>query len=143
MHSSTILSQPAVGGNAEAANTRVATELGAQLVPEFLVRDLGVSLVFYGSLGFTLERRAREFAVLRWGQAYLFLLETPSRPAHHAPPVTNIRVLVDDVDRLWHDLRERSLSVVSPIADRDYGLRDFTVRDPDGFAVRFASPIRS
>jgi NAD(P)H-dependent FMN reductase len=31
--------------------------------------------------------------------------------------------------------------VVSPIADRYYGLRDFTIADPDGFGVRFASTL--
>jgi hypothetical protein len=29
--------------------------------------------------------------------------------------------------------------VVSPIGDRYYGLRDFTIADPDGFGLRFAS----
>ena len=28
-----------------------------------------------------------------------------------------------------------------PPGDRDYGLRDFIVLDPDGFGVRFAAPI--
>jgi hypothetical protein len=31
------------------------------------------------------------------------------------------------------------LAVEQPIADRSYGLRDFRVRDPDGFGFRFAS----
>jgi hypothetical protein len=29
--------------------------------------------------------------------------------------------------------------VLAPIGDRDYGLRDFTILDPDGFGQRFAS----
>jgi hypothetical protein len=31
--------------------------------------------------------------------------------------------------------------VLAPIADRDYGLRDFTIADPDGFGVRFGTRI--
>jgi hypothetical protein len=31
--------------------------------------------------------------------------------------------------------------VLAPIADRDYGLRDFTIADPDGFGIRFATRI--
>jgi hypothetical protein len=27
------------------------------------------------------------------------------------------------------------------VADRDYGLRDFTIADPDGFGIRFATRI--
>jgi len=34
---------------------------------------------------------------------------------------------------------EVGATVVIPIADRYYGLRDFTMADPDGFGVRFAS----
>jgi hypothetical protein len=33
--------------------------------------------------------------------------------------------------------------VIIPIGDRYYGLRDFTIADPDGFGVRFASPLDS
>jgi hypothetical protein len=31
--------------------------------------------------------------------------------------------------------------VLAPIADREYGLRDFTIADPDGFGVRFGTRI--
>ena len=44
-----------------------------------------------------------------------------------------------DVDRLWLVAREMGARVVSPIGDRSYGLRDFTIADPDGFGLRFAS----
>jgi len=30
-----------------------------------------------------------------------------------------------------------------PLGDRYYGLRDFTLADPDGFGVRFASMLQS
>src|SRR5262245_65583591 len=32
---------------------------------------------------------------------------------------------------------------VIPLADRYYGLRDFTIADPDGFGIRFASALFS
>jgi len=31
--------------------------------------------------------------------------------------------------------------VIKPIGDRDYGLRDFTVTDPDGFGLRFGARL--
>ena len=31
--------------------------------------------------------------------------------------------------------------VLAPIADREYGLRDFTILDPDGFGVRFGARL--
>jgi len=31
--------------------------------------------------------------------------------------------------------------VIKPIADRYYGLRDFTIADPDGFGLRFGTRL--
>jgi hypothetical protein len=38
-------------------------------------------------------------------------------------------------------VRKRWALVLAPIANRDYGLRDFTILDLDGFGVRFASRL--
>jgi uncharacterized glyoxalase superfamily protein PhnB len=51
------------------------------------------------------------------------------------------RILVPDVDRLWAMVQAVGFAEERPIADRSYGVRDFTVRDPDGFGLRFASPL--
>jgi len=47
------------------------------------------------------------------------------------------------VDEYWKVANEIGAQVVIPVADRYYGLRDFTIADPDGFGVRFASSIAS
>jgi uncharacterized glyoxalase superfamily protein PhnB len=54
---------------------------------------------------------------------------------------TTLRILVDDVDAAWEAARALGAKVEAPIGDRAYGLRDFTIRDPDGFALRFAKNI--
>jgi len=50
-------------------------------------------------------------------------------------------VMVPDVDACWAKAQELGVEVVLPIADRYYGLRDFTIADPDGFGIRFASAL--
>ena len=50
--------------------------------------------------------------------------------------------MVANVDECWKRANELGAPVVVPIADRYYGLRDFTIADPDGFGVRFASLLR-
>src|SRR3972149_4833285 len=52
----------------------------------------------------------------------------------------DIRIVVDDVDALYRLAREGGVAIAGEIADRDYGLRDFIIEDPDGFRLRFASP---
>jgi len=116
-------------------------ELTEQLVTEIIVRDLERSLAFYTALGFTLERRTGEFAVLRWDARRVFLAQHGDLPDLAGRARANLRILTADVDRIWATVQALDLPVERPVADRDYGLRDFTVRDPDGFELRFATPL--
>jgi catechol 2,3-dioxygenase-like lactoylglutathione lyase family enzyme len=118
-----------------------------QLVTEILVRDIRRSVDFYQRLGFDLLRDGGDFVELTWEEHRLFLAEPSAfRDAEHAAlpvppafPLANVRVMVPDVDRYWDLAREIGGDVAVPIGDRYYGLRDFTIRDPDGFGIRFAS----
>jgi uncharacterized glyoxalase superfamily protein PhnB len=47
--------------------------------------------------------------------------------------------MTPDVDAMWRRALDIGARVVAPIADRPYGLRDFTIADPDGFGVRFGA----
>lgn len=49
--------------------------------------------------------------------------------------------MVPRVDEAWKVATAMGARVVIPIGDRYYGLRDFTITDPDGFGVRFASVL--
>ena len=114
-----------------------------QLVTELYVRDVNRSFKFYAGFGFTLIRILDDFAEFSW-EGNRFMLEEhkdwdwPSIPTY---PQANIRVMVPDVDKFWILARDMKVPVLNPINDREYGLRDFTIRDPDGFAIRFASRI--
>ena len=112
------------------------SELTAQSVVEVVVPDLEVALDFYRGLGFTVERETPTFVTLRWESTFLFVAQNAN--ATTAPRWTNVRIVVEDVDAIWERVKQLELPVGSPIADRPYGLRDFTVRDPAGFEIRFA-----
>jgi catechol 2,3-dioxygenase-like lactoylglutathione lyase family enzyme len=117
------------------------SELGEQLVVEILVHDLDRSLALYTALGFVLERRDGNFAALRWGDRRLFLDQRSDPRSLTGPSRANVRILTNNVDAMWTVVQTLGMPVERPIADRDYGLRDFTVLDPDGFGLRFASPL--
>ncbi|MEO6331131.1 MAG: VOC family protein [Gemmatimonadaceae bacterium] len=112
-----------------------------QLVLEITVGDLDRSLGTYTALGFTLDRRDGGFAALRWGDRRLFLSESKDLNAASGPSRGNVRIIVPDVDRMWSLALELNMPVEQEIADRYYGLRDFSVLDPDGFGLRFASVL--
>ena len=121
-----------------------------QLVTEILVRDIRRSTAFYRQLGFSLLRDGGDFVELTWEDHRLFLAELSAfRGVEHEDPAepprfppANIRVMVASVDECWRLALEMTAPVVVPIGDRYYGLRDFTIADPDGFGVRFASNLK-
>ena len=49
--------------------------------------------------------------------------------------------MVPDVDQIWQRLTELGPRIIVPIGDRRYGLRDFTIVDPDGYELRFATRL--
>jgi catechol 2,3-dioxygenase-like lactoylglutathione lyase family enzyme len=120
-----------------------------QLVTEIVVRDIRRSVDFYRRLGFELLRDGGDFVELTWEDHRFFLAELSAfrdgRGAARATPppfhLANVRVMVSNVDEYWKLANEIGAEVIVPIANRYYGLRDFTIADPDGFGVRFATTL--
>jgi catechol 2,3-dioxygenase-like lactoylglutathione lyase family enzyme len=112
-----------------------------QLVVEVFVRDIERSKVFYRQLGFHVLEDRGTFVVLAWEGNRLFLDERRHLPQPRAYPRASVRIMVPDVDRHWVRARAMGAKVLEPVGDRDYGLRDFTILDPDGFGVRFATRL--
>jgi len=118
-----------------------------QLVTEVIVSNIRRSVDFYVRLGFRLLRDDGAFVELSWEDHRFFLDEQPvSGETHLAQPLShlgfsraNIRVMVPNVDEYWKLANENGAPITTPVADRDYGLRDFIIADPDGFGVRFAT----
>jgi catechol 2,3-dioxygenase-like lactoylglutathione lyase family enzyme len=126
------------------------TPINEQLVLELYTRSISASVDFYQRFGFRLLRAEPHFVELGWDQAQIYLEEVEDAPppsSGQAPPggrtVGNVRVLVPDVDRYWALAQELGCTVIRPIEDRYYGLRDFTIAGPDGVGLRFASRVGS
>ena len=113
-----------------------------QLVVEIFVRDAACSKAFYQQLGFEMSEDRGTFIVLTWEGHELFLDERSDLATPPSVPQANVRVMVADVDGYWARAQAMGAPVLVPIADRDYGLRDFTILDPDGFGLRFGSRLQ-
>lgn len=50
-------------------------------------------------------------------------------------------LLVEDVDGLYEDLRERGAEIISAPSSEPWGLREFGIRTPDGHRLRFGEPV--
>ena len=112
------------------------TENESQGVLEIVGPDLDALLDFYLAIGFELERRSGDFAVVHWQGTRLFLAGNPDASVSEC--WRSLRIMVADVDVLWHKANRLQLRIGTVIADRPYGLRDFVIVDPAGFGLRFA-----
>lgn len=57
------------------------------------------------------------------------------------PGPSQVYLRVSPVDVLWERMLAAGAEVKAPIADREYGLRDFSVRDASGNVLDFGEPI--
>ena len=111
-----------------------------QLIAEGYVKDLDASLAFFKHYEFeVLREEPHHFAELAWGVNRLYLEQVTQEQA--AAVAVNIRVMVPDVDRYFALAQSAGHTLLRELSDKYYGLRDFTVKGPDGMGLRFASPI--
>ena len=115
---------------------------GEQLVVALYVQDIKKSSKFYRTYGFEVLRDEGTFMELKWEDARLFLSEVPGTAPPPANPIGNIRVMVSNVDAYWHRAIQQGATILSPIEDRYYGLRDFVIAGPDGLGLRFATWLK-
>lgn len=128
----------------------------APVCPELFVPDVGEAIGFYTrKLGFRLYRvdppgepgPRSEFAILTLERAVLMFAHDHLYKAlggsieSRRGVAIDVRIMVDDVDAVYGRCRDKGVEIVHDIADRYYGLRDFVVVDPNGFRLRFASPL--
>ncbi len=118
----------------------------ALVAPELFVPNVDEAVRFYcDRLGFRLLRADPAFAIVMLGEAVVMLahesLYPPIAPEERRGVALDVRLVVPDVDAMHGRCREQGVSIVHDIADREYGLRDFIIQDPNGFRLRFASPL--
>lgn len=128
---------------ASASQPSLYTAVGHQLVVEIYVASLERSIDFYKSLGFTLNwSDPGDFAQLSWEQSLLFLKVNNYEGKNSAISPANVRIMVNNVDEKYEQCKSLGYVIHDEIDDRDYGLRDFIVLDPDGFGIRFGKYLK-
>jgi predicted enzyme related to lactoylglutathione lyase len=111
-----------------------------QIAPAFAVRDMDAMIGFYGkALGFETRYKSDVYAVLQSGDAQLHLY--PERDGFQAGQ-SNAYIFVQGVDAIFEKART-SAKIVHPIADKEYGLRDFLMQDPEGNRIGIAERVET
>ena len=112
---------------------------------EIFPSDLDVTVDFYQRvLGFQLtdDRRAEDYVALRRGEVQVGAVRSapPGDRALRRPPTGLELVLeVDDVDAERDRVVAAGWPVDADLGDREWGLRDFRILDPDGYYLRITN----
>ena len=109
------------------------------IAPQLPVADVNVAQTWYRDiLGAEIAwTRGDGFGAVRAHGVELFLAKAPEPRAQNT-----ICLLVDDADFVYAVCRERDAEVAEPIATRPWGMREFTLRDPDGHLLRIGHSTR-
>ena len=110
------------------------------------VRDLRASTWFYTNvLGFQRDfgDDGGTWSFLSRDAFKVMLGECPDeKPASELGDHSYVAYLiVEDVDQLHAELAARGASVISAPVDEPWGLREFSIRTPDGHRLRFGEPL--
>jgi ankyrin repeat protein/catechol 2,3-dioxygenase-like lactoylglutathione lyase family enzyme len=120
------------------------------------VKDIRKSIRFYEAIGFTLkgthENDGRlDFAAITFGGAYLMMV--PGDSGSHKP--LSLWVRVERIDEIYALLKARALERAGAVRaegeielrftedlyDTHYGMRIFTLEDPDGYGLIFSQAL--
>ena len=101
---------------------------------DFFVNALGLKLDFvYGEPSF--------YAGLYSTELEINIINENYSNARQPAGKSNLSILVDEVDNLYNNLKERGVEILIAPEDRDYGLRDFSCTDPDGNIFNFGVEV--
>lgn len=109
--------------------------------PMIHVPDVRATAAWYETIGFTLLDSFSEggdewsFAMLSAGNSRI-MLNQGGRPGTGERRDVDLYVDTERVDELFASLRDR-VQVVAGLDDTDYGMREFIIRDPNGFWITF------
>lgn len=105
-------------------------------------KDLDASIAFYrGMLGFECVSRMEGWASLKKDDVELMLsLPNAHEPFDKIQFTGSFYFRPENVDEVWRRVKEKA-TVVYPLEDFDYGMREFAIRDNDGYILQFGQEI--
>jgi catechol 2,3-dioxygenase-like lactoylglutathione lyase family enzyme len=107
-------------------------------LPEFPCDDLAAAIAHYRDvLGFNINYADEYVGVMDRDRVTVLLL--PRSPRHSG--IGSAYFYVEDADALYAELKVRGALVQGEPLSHPWGLRDFTVFDPEGNQLRFGQPF--
>lgn len=110
------------------------------------VPDVRATVDWYTSIGFTLVRQNEEDGELNWAKLTFgnseVMFNSGGKPSTEHRREVDLYITTDNVNDLYRRLKDR-VQVVVDLYDAFYGMREFAIRDCNGFWITFGQPIQS
>ncbi len=123
--------------------------MAMRIVPMIHVPDVSSTADWYASIGFSIRRIAREdgdgsevvWAALTLGESEI-MLNAGGKASDSQRREFDLYIHVENVE----DVRKRldgRVNFVEDLHDTFYGMREFIIRDCNGFWITFGQPLKS
>ena len=127
-------------------NVEYKTDL-TRCSPMLAVRSPSASAQYYRQhLGFEVQGDWNDnYAIVKRDGFQLHFIQWQAgegRSEKKEPFKGGVYITVSDVDLLFEELKELRAEIQSEPTDQYYGMREFAVRDPDGWILAFATPLK-
>jgi uncharacterized glyoxalase superfamily protein PhnB len=117
-----------------------------KVVPMIHVPDVHAVVAWYQSIGFALQRTHEEGGSLSWASLTFgsteVMFNEGGKPSNAQRREVDLYLHVENVDVLFADLKDR-VEIVERAHNTDHGMREFIIRDPNGFWIVFGQPLSS
>ncbi len=114
----------------------------ANVRPMLAVKSMDDTILFYRNLlGFECVSRLEGWAALRKdGVEVMISLPNDHEPFEKPALTGSLYFNTADVDELWDEIKDKA-SVVYPLENFYYGMREFAIRDNNGYILQFGQEI--
>lgn len=117
------------------------------LRPVLESRDIKATIEFYTTiLGFSLGDSFEHEGVTTWCSLYRdevgIMFSLPNEHMNYGTILLSgsLYINVADVNSIWDSLKDKC-EVVYPVANFDYGMREFAIKDNNGYVLNFGEPV--
>ena len=117
----------------------IGTSTLISAAPQLPASDIAGTIEFYrDKLGFSLSAEYPGFAILKRDSVEVHLWQCENKIVAEN---SSCYVRVQGVDNLYAEVTERGATVQEHLAVRPWGMRQFSILDPSGNAIRFGEPV--
>lgn len=112
------------------------------LAPQFLVDDLDRSMAYYTKVGFTFDTPWEGFYAIGRIDGLELHLKAASKNAsdrrwRREQEHLDAAAGVDGIAAFYAKCVANGVTIVRPLAETEWGTRDFYISDPDGYIISF------